>query len=82
MNEGILKKKKKKKKIFFFFKFLALQKPKTKKFWSLLLHGLFSSCGEQGLLASYRAWASHCSGFSRGAWALGHMGSVVAAPRL
>ena len=26
---------------------------------SLLLHGLFSSCGEQGLLSSWGAWASH-----------------------
>ena len=32
----------------------------------------FSSCDEQRLLSSCGAWASHCSGFSRGAWALGH----------
>ena len=31
---------------------------------SLLLHGLFSSCSEQGLLSSCGAQASHCSGFS------------------
>ena len=30
----------------------------------------FSSCSEWGLLSSCDAWASHCSGFSRGrAWA-------------
>ena len=41
---------------------------------SLLLHGLLSSCSGQ---------ASHCSGFPCcGAQALGHIGSVVAAPRL
>ena len=35
----------------------------------------FSSCGEQGLLSSYSAWASHCSGFScPRAQALGCMG--------
>ena len=31
---------------------------------SSLLHGLFSSCGEQGLLSSCPARASPCSGFS------------------
>ena len=31
---------------------------------SSLLCGLFSSCGEQGLLSSCRVWASHCSDFS------------------
>ena len=31
---------------------------------SLLLHGLFSSCGEQGLLSSCHTWASVYSGFS------------------
>ena len=38
---------------------------------SLLLHGLFSSCREQGLLSSSGVQASHCSGLSycRG-WAL------------
>ena len=40
-----------------------------------LLHRLFSSCGEQGLLCNCRAWASHPSGFSCcGARALGCMG--------
>ena len=36
---------------------------------SSLLHGLFSSCNEQGLLFSYSAQASHCR-----AWALGRVG--------
>ena len=41
---------------------------------SLLLHGLFSSCDEWGLL-SCGVWVSHCSGFSCcRAQALGHMG--------
>ena len=31
----------------------------------------FSSCGEQGLLSSCGAQASHCGGFCCGAWALG-----------
>ena len=31
---------------------------------SLLLQGLFSSCGKQGLLPSCSVWASHYSGFS------------------
>ena len=31
---------------------------------SLLLHGVFSSCGKQGLLSSSHEQASHCSGFS------------------
>ena len=40
----------------------------------LLLRGLFSSCGEQGLLSSCSVWASLCSDFSLcGAQALGHM---------
>ena len=40
----------------------------------------FSSCGKRGILSSCNAWASHCSVFSCcGAWALGHMGSLVAA---
>ena len=38
----------------------------------------FSSCGEQGLLLTCSAQASLCGGFSCcGAWALGHVGSVV-----
>ena len=41
-------------------------------FW-LWLHRLFSSCGEQGLLSSRSAWASHCGGVSSyGARALQH----------
>ena len=31
---------------------------------SSLLHGLFSSCGEQGLFSSCETRVSHCSGFS------------------
>ena len=31
---------------------------------SLLLHGLFSSCGERRLLSSCGTWASHCGAFS------------------
>ena len=31
---------------------------------SLLLSGLFSSCGERGLLSSSGVWASHCGDFS------------------
>ena len=50
---------------------------------ALVLHcccaGAFSSCREQGPLSSCDPQASHCSGFSRGAWALGHIGSVAAA---
>ena len=39
-----------------------------------------SSCGEQGLLSSCGAWASHCSGFSCcRAWALGLQASEAAA---
>ena len=39
---------------------------------SLLLLGIFSSCGKWGLLSSCSAWASHCGGFSCcGAQALG-----------
>ena len=38
-----------------------------------LLHGLFCSCGEQGLLSSCGVWASYCGGFScHGAWAQRH----------
>ena len=41
----------------------------------LLLHGLFSSCGEQGLLSSCSAQASRCDSFPCcGAQALGHVG--------
>ena len=41
---------------------------------SLLLGRLFSICSEQGLLSSVVCKASHCSGFSCGAWALVHAG--------
>ena len=37
----------------------------------------FSSCGERGLLSSWDARASHCGGFSCGAWTLGHVGFSV-----
>ena len=49
-------------------------------FWTVfsLLHRLFCSCGERGLLSSRGAQASHCSGFSRcRARALGDWASVV-----
>ena len=51
---------------------------------SWLLHaGFFSSCGDQGLPSSCRAWASHCGGFSCGrAQALGAWTSGVAAQAL
>ena len=43
----------------------------------------FSSCRQQGLLSSYTTRASHCGGFSScGAWAVGHVGSVLVAHRL
>ena len=48
---------------------------------SLLLQGLFSSCGEQGRLSSCGVWAFRCGGFSCcGTWALGLMivGSLIA----
>ena len=49
---------------------------------SLLLRGLFSSCGKEGLLSSCGDWFSHCSGFSCcRAQSVGCAGSVVAAPR-
>ena len=42
---------------------------------SFLLHGLFSSCGERGLLCNCSVQASHSSRFSCcGAWTLGCMG--------
>ena len=50
---------------------------------SLLLRGLFSSCGKWGLLFSCSAQASHCSGFSCcRAWALRARASVGVAPGL
>ena len=47
-----------------------------------MLCGLFSSCGEQGLLSSCGVRASHCGGFSCcGTWArasvVGHVGSTA-----
>ena len=42
---------------------------------SSLLPGLFSQCGEWGLLSSCSAWTSRCGGFSCcRAWALGCSG--------
>ena len=42
---------------------------------SLLLPGLFCSCGERRPCSRCRAWASHCSSFSScRSWAPGHMG--------
>ena len=41
---------------------------------ALILHycvQTFSSCGKWELLSSGSVWASHCSGFSCGPWALG-----------
>ena len=38
---------------------------------------VFSSFGEQGLLPSCGAWASHCSGFYYGAWVLGTQAAVI-----
>ena len=50
---------------------------------SLLLWGLFSSCGKLELLSGSGVQAAHRNGFSRRrAGALGTMGSIVAAPRL
>ena len=60
-------------------------------YWVFAAAQTFSSCGEQELLSSCNARASHCSGFS---WCraqalacarlqyLQHTGSVVVAPRL
>ena len=42
----------------------------------------FSGCGVRGLLSSCGAWASHCCGFSREAWAQGMWASAVAAQGL
>ena len=49
---------------------------------SSLSRGLFSSCGERGLLSSWGAQASHYCGLSCGAQGLGRVGSVVVAHRL
>ena len=49
--------------------------------WVFIAAGLFSSCGEHGLLSRGSAQASHCDGFSCcGARALGTQASVVVAP--
>ena len=49
----------------------------------MLLCGLLSSCGEQGLLGSCSFRASHCGSYSRcRARALGYMGSLAVAPAL
>ena len=48
---------------------------------SLLLHGVCSSCSEQGLLFCCGVQASHCGGFSCGAQALGAWASVLAVCR-
>ena len=49
----------------------------------MLLCGLFSICGELGLLSICGGQASHCGGFSYcGAKALGAWGSVVVVPGL
>ena len=47
---------------------------------SLLLCGLFSSCGERGYSPCVQA--SLCCDFCRGARTLGHVGSVVVVPGL
>ena len=49
---------------------------------SSLLCGLFSSCGDWGLLSSCSAWASHCSGFLQNRRLQDKRASVVVAPRL
>ena len=42
--------------------------------WVFVTIQAFSSCRERGLLSSWGAWASHCSGFScHGAWTLGRV---------
>ena len=61
-------------KIIFFYLFIYFG-----CFGPLLLLGLFSSYGEQGLLSSCSGWVSHCSGISCvGAGGLRHMGPVAA----
>ena len=48
--------------------------------WGFVAVWVSSSCGEQGLLYSCSAWASHCGGFSCcWAWALGHRLPIVVA---
>ena len=51
--------------------------------WVSVAVWAFPSCGEQGLLSTCGAWASHCSGFSGcRAQALGYSGSVIVVIRL
>ena len=58
-------------------RFLGQQLTLFAQFFFLTVLGLrlcvlaFSSCGEQGRLSICSVWASHCSGLSCGAWALG-----------
>ena len=67
----------------FFFKKMSFMAIIRRCGGSLLLCGLFPSCGEWELLRSCGAWASHRGGFSWcGAQALGHQASVVANPGL
>ena len=66
--------------LFFFFLIIYLFVFDCTRTW--LLCGLFSSCGEQGLLSSCGVRASHCGGFSCcGTWAhasvVGHVGSTT-----
>ena len=49
---------------------------------SLLLHRLFSSCSEQGLVSSCGVQDSHCRGFSCREQAVDMQASEVAVPRL
>ena len=49
--------------------------------WVFVAGWAFSSCREWRLLCSCGTWASHCSGFSCGAQALGTGASVLAASR-
>ena len=71
------------KKALYFFFFLILRLPFLFIYgWagSLLLHRLFSSCSEQGLLSTCSAQASHAGGFSRcRAQALGTRALLAAA---
>ena len=66
--------------LFFFFLIIYLFVFDCTRTW--LLCGLFSSCGELGLLSSCGVRASHCGGFSCcGTWAhasvVGHVGSTA-----
>ena len=64
--------------VFFFFQIIYLFILGSAGY--LLLHRLFSSCGERETLSSCSARASHCSGFSCcRAWALGAQDLVAMA---